>query len=152
MPRINTHKLYLRMAREIAECSYAERLKVGAIIVRDGRIIATGYNGMPAGMENTCEIRIDEDRLGKYHLKTRPEVVHAELNAILFAARNGVSTEGAALYITIAPCVPCAVAIMQAGIKEIYYCDVYDAACGNETDKLFTDNNIPVNHIILEDE
>lgn len=102
-------------AYAFASNSYAKRKQVGAVIAKDNRIIATGYNGTPPEMCNTCE----KDDV------TIPEVVHAELNAILFAARHGVALEGCTLYVTLAPCLPCSTAILQAGIRKVVYNEAY---------------------------
>ena len=103
------------MAKIVASKSKAKRLQVGAIIAKDDRICSTGYNGMPRGLTNECE----ENNV------TKQEVVHAELNAILFAARNGISTDGADIHITHAPCRGCAGAIIQSGIKRVFYGEAY---------------------------
>lgn len=109
---INAH---LKAAEAYAELSYAKRLKVGALIVKEDRVISTGRNGTPVGRDNFCEI----DSI------TKPEVVHAEENAILFAARNGTKIEGCTLITTHSPCFECAKMIVQSGIKEVYYSEEY---------------------------
>ena len=107
---------YLRMARIWAENSYCKRRQVGAIVVKDQRIISDGYNGTPSGFENICE---DEEG------KTKPYVLHAEANAITKVARSNNSSNGATLYITASPCIECAKLIIQAGIKRIVYSELY---------------------------
>ena len=104
-------KAHLKAAYAYAELSRAKRLKVGAVLLNDDRIISVGYNGMPSGMDNTCEV-------GDV---TRPEVVHAEMNAIAFAAKNGVATKGCTMVTTHSPCFECAKLLVQAGVEEIYY-------------------------------
>lgn len=136
---------YIDIAHRFAKLSAARRLKVGAIIVKDDRIISIGYNGMPAGWENDCEYKqydlskdIDgnyfpdpenhypyTDDTGRYALKTKPEVLHAEMNALMKLARSNESGDQASLFVTHAPCMDCAKGIFQAGIKEIFYTDEY---------------------------
>jgi len=111
-------RTYLRMAEELATLSHAERAKVGALIVKGTHIISEGYNGTPSGpwFRNECEVL---DSVGEMH--TRPEVIHAESNAITKLARSTNSSEGATLYVTLAPCFDCAKLIIQAGIKRVVY-------------------------------
>ena len=103
-------------AKIFAELSHARRLHVGAIVVKDDRVISIGYNGMPAGWDNTCE---DVQKDGT--LKTKPEVLHAESNAISKLARSQESGLGADIFITHAPCMECAKLIYQSGIKRVYF-------------------------------
>ena len=109
-------ELYADIAERVSKLSSARRLQVGAIVVRDDRIISIGYNGMPAGWDNNCE-RLQEDGT----LKTRPEVLHAEMNALMKLARSYESGLGADLFITHSPCMECAKGIYQAGINRVYY-------------------------------
>lgn len=106
------HNYWQEMVKLVASRSKAKRLQVGAIITKEDRIISTGFNGTPMGLDNTCE---DENNV------TKPEVIHAELNALLFAARHGISTKGATLRVTHTPCRACAGAIIQAGISEVHW-------------------------------
>lgn len=127
------------ISQESKCCSW----KVGAVIQKNDRIIATGYNGTPAHQPNCCEVArqrgwVDEGPNGSLIIKNQEvraihsawsnnNEIHAELNAILFAARNGIiALEGATMYITLAPCSQCAKAITQSGIKSIVYCEEYD--------------------------
>lgn len=122
---------YLRTARLFAEHSSAVRKKVGAVIVKDDRIISIGYNGMPTGWDNKCEevvYRIAEEPV----LKTRPEVIHAESNAIAKLAKSTESGDGASMFITCAPCIDCAKMIYQAGIQEVFYGEDYKNTDGIE--------------------
>lgn len=112
----NIHSCYISLAKEISLLSYAEKRKVGALITIDGRIVSTGYNGKIKGLDNQCE---DEDG------NTYEEVVHAEANAILFAAKLGISLNKSSIYITLSPCVNCAKMIIQSGIIEVYYLHDY---------------------------
>jgi dCMP deaminase len=107
---------YIDVAKRFAELSSAKRLQVGAIIVKEDRIISIGYNGMPPDWTNECE-NVTEDGT----LKTKPEVIHAEANAILKVAKSTQTCEGATLYITLSPCKECSKLIHQAGIKRVVY-------------------------------
>ena len=118
---------FMDTAERFAQLSSAIRLKVGAVVVKDNRIISIGYNGMPAGWTNDCEnlVRIEDDEHGRYEYKTKPEVIHAEANAILKLARDGESGNGASLFCTHAPCIDCAKLIYGAGISSFYYRNAY---------------------------
>ena len=116
---------YMAMAEELSKLSYANRAKVGAIIVRDTHIIAEGYNGTPTGFANICEY---EDYVG--HMHTRPEVLHAESNAIAKIAKSTNSSSGSTLYTTLAPCLECAKLIIQAGISRVVYKRKYHKTLG----------------------
>ena len=118
---------YMDTAERFAQLSSARRLQVGSIIVKDNRIISIGYNGMPAGWGNNCEHELDDGTL-----KTRPEVLHAEENALIKLARDGESGKDAFLFVTHAPCIQCAKLIYGAGIKEIYYKHTYRDTAGLE--------------------
>jgi len=126
---------YMKTAKLFAELSSAKRKKVGAIIVKDDRIISIGYNGMPAGWDNNCEDEIQQvDAQGfiRIMLKTKPEVLHAELNAIGKLARSNESGEGATMFVTCAPCMDCAKMIYASGIKEVFYAEDYRDQSGLE--------------------
>jgi dCMP deaminase len=110
---------YMKTAETFAELSHARRLHVGAIVVKDDRIISIGYNGMPAGWDNNCEIEVD----GK--LITRPEVLHAESNAVSKLARSSESGDGATMFVTHAPCMECSKLIYQSGIRRVYFGAAY---------------------------
>jgi len=110
---------YMDVAERFSQLSSAQRLQVGAIAVKDNRIISLGYNGMPSGWDNCCENEVMEN--GWPGLKTKPEVLHAESNCISKLARSPESGEGAVMFITHAPCIDCAKLIYQSGIAEVYY-------------------------------
>ena len=155
---INAH---MRTAENYARLSTARRLKVGAILVKDDRIISIGYNGMPAGWDNNCEDREymspdaggwlafeeivnnwpfteinevcddrDPQRVRRYNLVTKPEVLHAEANAIAKVARSAESADGSSLFVTHSPCMECAKLIYQSGIKQVFYRDNYRSQSG----------------------
>ena len=111
--------MYMHIAQIASERSYAVRLKVGCVIVKNNAIISIGWNGMPTGYDNCCEMQVD----GK--LVTRPEVQHAELNAISKLAFNGFSSRGASIFITHSPCIHCALLIQKCGIEHVYYHEIY---------------------------
>ena len=108
--------VYMGTALLHARLSKAQRAKVGAVLVTKSGVTLTGFNGTPSGWDNTCE---DSQNI------TKPEVIHAELNCILKAAKEGVSVIDSTVYVTLSPCVPCAAMLAQAGIRELVYKDVY---------------------------
>lgn len=111
----------LATAKLFGELSYSEKKKVGAVIAKDGRILATGYNGTVSGFDNTCETYdFLEDKL-----VTSPYVIHAEQNALMFCAKNGIPTDGTTMYITLSPCATCAKLLVQAGIKRVIFLEYY---------------------------
>ena len=138
---------YMDVAERFAKLSSAKRLQVGAIVVKDDRIISIGYNGMPVGWDNTCEekeyfignipakyktdpwIFKDEDG-GVGRLKTKEEVIHAEANAIAKLAKGNESGDGSTMFLTHAPCIDCAKQIYTAGIKKVYYRNSYRDTLG----------------------
>lgn len=144
---------YMKVAETFAELSSARRLHVGAIVVKEDRIISIGYNGMPSGWDNNCEdkeymsvdaggwldpeeikeqwpneeqqLPKEDNRWLRYRLKTKPEVLHAETNAIAKLAKSNESGLGATLFITHAPCLDCAKLIYQSGINHVLYRNSY---------------------------
>ena len=114
---------FMIVAEETAKLSHAVRLKVGAVIVKDDRIISIGYNGMPAGWDNVCEEEVTAHYVSytDSQLVTKPEVLHAESNAIAKLARSTESGDGATMFCTHAPCLQCAKLIYQSGIRELYF-------------------------------
>ena len=107
---------HMRAAHLYSDLSTARRLKVGALVVKDDRIISIGYNGMPKGWDNNCEIEQPDGTL-----KSKPEVLHAETNAIAKLARSNESGLDADIFVTHSPCLDCAKLIYQAGIRRVYY-------------------------------
>lgn len=155
--KLRFKQAYMDVAARFAELSHAKRLHVGAIVVKDDRIISIGYNGMPAGWDNDCEDKVwdpgaggwlDPDefdakyphegwhdgagRMVRYGLKTKPEVLHAESNAIAKLAKSNDSGNGADIFITHAPCIECAKLIYQSGISRVYYGENYRDDAGIE--------------------
>lgn len=144
MPRIDIHKVYMNIAEEISQLSYAERKKVGCILVKDGTIISHGYNGTPYGFGNECEeykeryydhpdgaeclvdqgYELMEGGIAR-KLVTKDVVLHAESNAISKVAKSSNSSEDADLYVTLSPCFDCSKLIIQSGIKRVFYREEY---------------------------
>jgi len=140
-------RAHMRTAANYASLSTARRLQVGAIIVKDDRIISIGYNGMPAGWDNTCEdtifvaedkaedydtmvsegytFGVDKDTAGWVKTVTKPQVLHAEANAIAKVARSSESAEGAVLFVTHSPCIECAKLVYQSGIRQVFWGQQY---------------------------
>ena len=110
----------MEIAEVVAKTSSATRLKVGAVAVKDHRILSIGYNGTPPGYDNECEYHNEDGSLA-----TRPEVIHAEQNAIYKMARDGQSALGADLFVTHAPCIECAKAIKTSGFRKVWYRNQY---------------------------
>ena len=132
-------QLYMDWAARTAQLSHATRLQVGAVIVKDDSVISYGYNGMPAGWDNNCEyedIGFSDAVFGESQtlinrgLKTRPEVLHAESNAIAKLAKSHNSGMGATMFVTHAPCMECAKLIYQSGIGHVLYWDAYRDTSG----------------------
>ena len=141
---------YMDIAHRTAILSNAEKLKVGAILIKDNNIIGFSYNGTPHGCDNNCENKVYmdgdagpwfdaqnietkwpfQDIKGRYYLKTKPEVSHAEENLILKLARSNESTEGGIMFITHNPCYTCSRMIYGARISEVYYSDDYRDSSG----------------------
>lgn len=120
------------IAARVARMSYARRLQVGAVVVKDGRIISMGFNGMPSGWDNDCEDIVELHEDGGHTYKTKPQVLHAESNAIAKLARSTESGENADLFVTHAPCIECAKLIYQSGVRRVYYGTAYRDSSGVE--------------------
>jgi len=114
---------YLDIAKSWSELSKAKRMKVGCIVVRDNQIISDGYNGTPGGFDNSCE---DEEFL------TKPEVLHAESNALMKLAVGTQSSKNATVYITLSPCFECSKLIIQAQVKRVVFSELYRLNSGIE--------------------
>jgi len=164
MPRIPIEVIYMQTAYQFAKLSYANRRKVGCVIVKDKQLISFGYNGMPHGFENECEeddnrfyenpddaldlveqgFTCDNGCCHKPDAITKREVLHAESNAIMKVAKSTMSCEGAELYTTTCPCFDCAKLIIQAGISKVYYSEDYRDMSGVE---LLKSAKIIVEHV-----
>ena len=143
-------KYFMDIARRTADLSHARRLQVGAVIVKDDKIISIGYNGMPAGWTNDCEYQVTEycdvtrSWLTTGETKTRDEVLHAETNAIAKLARSNESGLGSDMFITHSPCLDCAKLIFQSGIKRVFYSKAYRDDAGTE---FLKKSGIEVTHV-----
>ena len=125
-------RAHMSVAEEYAKLSYAKRLQVGAIVVKDNRVISIGYNGTPAGWDNACEVNLYDDAEQWVGDKTKPEVIHAEANAIAKLARSQESGQDATMFITHAPCIECSKIIYSSGITTVYYKNEYRDTFGVE--------------------
>ncbi len=109
------HKMHMDIAVSMAKYSKATRAKVGAVLVTSNGVVLPSYNGTPVGTDNSCE----EDGV------TKPTTIHAELNCVLKAAREGVSILGCTIYTTLSPCMACAAMLLQSGVRCVVYLDEY---------------------------
>ncbi len=116
---------HMKVAEVYAELSSAKRLQVGCVIVKDNTIIGIGYNGMPSGWDNNCEMVKHTDFTGTVVTMSKPEILHSETNAIAKVAKSTNSTDGATMFITHAPCLDCSKLIYQSGINSVYYRNSY---------------------------
>jgi dCMP deaminase len=116
---------HMKAAEVYAELSSAKRLQVGCVIVKDNTIIGIGYNGMPSGWTNECEMVKHTDFTGTVVTMSKPEILHSETNAIAKVAKSTNSTDGATMFVTHAPCLDCAKLVYQSGINSVYYRNSY---------------------------
>lgn len=128
--KANIAQAHLDVAQRYSQLSKARRLQVGAVVVKDDRIISIGYNGTPPGWDNNCEdvvghVKDDNGNVVETLLKTKTEVLHAEENAIGKLARSHESGDGATMFLTHAPCAQCAKLILVSGIRQVFYRDTY---------------------------
>lgn len=127
--RIELDEAYMQMAEVWAKRSKANRSQVGALIVKNKQIISDGYNGMPSGVEDdVCEYLVPKPASNdeEFELRTKPEVLHAESNALLKITENGgIGAQGATMYTTLSPCPECAKLIKQAKIKRVVFRNCY---------------------------
>ena len=132
----NLDHVHMRTAMLYAEKSKAVRKKVGAVIVTASGVILPGYNGTPMNTPNECEKKVWVPNegpwgdIGEYQLVTNPEVIHAELNCVLKAAKEGVSIMCSTVYVTLSPCVSCAAMLIQAGVFKLHYLEEYRDTSG----------------------
>lgn len=118
---------FIRVLNELKRESKCVSRQVAALIIKDGRIISTGYNGTLKGAPNCCEVH-DPDGFDReqHHKWSLMNEIHAEQNAIAVAAKNGIDVDGCTCYCSLQPCNACLLLLIQSGIKEIVYVDSYD--------------------------
>lgn len=127
-------EIYMELAENLAKRSHCVKAKVGAVLTKDTRIISLGYNGPPAGTNN-CDEEWPETGCPRDSKGSCSLALHAEQNAILYAAKNNFSVEGSTLYVTLSPCISCARVIFTTGIKKIIYLNSYADFKGLTTDE-----------------
>lgn len=137
---------FINIAKEIATASKCVSKQVGAVIVKEGRILSTGYNGTPAGYTN-CKEHWNGEYTKDHHDWSKTYEIHAEMNALIWAARKGISIEGATIYVTLEPCSECSKNLIAAGIKEIVYDRAYEHTDSNVISKFIKDNGVKISQI-----
>jgi len=145
--RPSWEQYFLTITRQVAERSTCKRAKVGAVIVRDKNILATGYNGAPAGLAHCTEVGclIYESKTPSGDIEENCyRTIHAEINAIAQAAKNGVSIRDAAIYVTHTPCIHCMKVLINTGIKQIFYERDYKA---NTVRDLLTSTDVVIKKV-----
>lgn len=144
------HNKFLNIAEQIATDSKCIQLQVGAVLVKQQRIISTGYNGTPSGFIN-CDNYFKNTEYSRqhHHAFSQSFEIHAQINSIIYAALNGISIKDCCIYVTHQPCNNCLKTLCGAGIKKIYYRYAYDKANYTElTLKMLKDLNVELIHII----
>lgn len=136
-------KNFINIAKELATASKCVSKQVGAVIVKDGRILSTGYNGTPAGYINCCE-HWEGEYTKDHHNWSKTYEIHAEMNALIWAARKGISVEGATIYVTLEPCSECSKNLIASGIKRIVYDRSYEHTNSDIISKFIKDNNVVI--------
>ncbi|WP_304545914.1 deoxycytidylate deaminase [Sulfurimonas microaerophilic] len=141
---------FINIAVEIANASKCVSKQVGAVIVKDGRILSTGYNGTPAGYINCCE-HWENEYTSDHHEWSKTYEIHAEMNAIIWAARKGISIEGATIYVTLEPCSECSKNLIASGIKRIVYLKPYEHTHSEVISKFIRDNGVSIERLAVEE-
>ena len=139
-------KNFLNIAKELSFASKCVSKQVGAVIVKDGRILSTGYNGTPAGYIN-CSEHWKDEYTKDHHDWSKTYEIHAEMNAIILAARKGISIEGATIYVTLEPCSECSKNLIASGIKRIVYEKAYEHTNSEIISKFLEDNGVKIEQI-----
>lgn len=116
--------IYMELATNLAKRSHCVKMKVGAVLTKDTRIVSLGYNGPPAGTHN-CDVEWPTEGCPRESKGGCSLALHAEQNAIIYAAKNNVVLEGSTLYVTLSPCLACARIIFASGIKHVIYLNSY---------------------------
>jgi len=138
-----TDQIFINIAKEIASASKCVSKQVGAVIVKNGRILSTGYNGTPPGYIN-CSDYWDGEYTKDHHEWSKTYEIHAEMNAIIWAAREGISIDGATIYVTLEPCSDCSKNLIASGIKRIVYDKAYEHTNSEIVTKFIKDNNVSI--------
>ncbi|QEZ90152.1 deoxycytidylate deaminase [Aliarcobacter cibarius] len=139
-------KSFINIAKEIAKASKCVSKQVGAVIVKDGRILSTGYNGTPPGYQNCCDYWNGE-YTKDHHEWSKTYEIHAEMNAIIWAARKGIAIEDATIYVTLEPCSECSKNLIASGIKRIVYEKSYEHTNSSVVSKFLKDNGVKIEQI-----
>lgn len=142
-------KNFINIALEIATASKCVSKQVGAVIVKDGRILSTGYNGTPAGYRNCCD-HWENEYTKEHHDWSKTYEIHAEMNALIWAARKGISIEDATIYVTLEPCSECSKNLIAAGIKRIVYLTPYEHTHSEVVSKFLVDNGVVIERLEVE--
>ncbi len=138
---------FINIASEISSASKCVSKQVGAVIVKNGRILSTGYNGTPAGYKNCCDYW-DGEYTKEHHEWSKTYEIHAEMNAIIWAARKGISIEGATIYVTLEPCSECSKNLIASGIVRIVYKNGYEHTNSDVVTKFLKSNNVAIEQLI----
>ena len=139
-------KNFINIAHEIASASKCVSKQVGAVIVKDGRILSTGYNGTPSGYIN-CSTHWGGEYTKDHHDWSKTYEIHAEMNALIWAARKGISIENGTIYVTLEPCSECSKNLIAAGIKRIVYDKAYEHTNSEIVSKFIKDNGVVIEQI-----
>ena len=139
-------KHFINIATEIASASKCVSKQVGAVIVKNGRILSTGYNGTPPGYTNCCD-HWDNQYTKEHHEWSKTYEIHAEMNAIIWAAREGISIDGATIYVTLEPCSECSKNLIASGIKRIVYKTAYEHTNSQVVSQFLKDNNVIIEQL-----
>jgi dCMP deaminase len=134
MQKPSFDEIYMELAEKLAKRSHCVKAQVGAVLTKDTRIVSLGYNGPPAGTHN-CDKEWPETGCARDSKGSCSLALHAEQNAILYAAKNNVSMEGSTLYVTLSPCIACARVIFTTGIKKVFFKDSYAKFKGLQNDE-----------------
>ena len=141
-----TDKNFINIAHELASASKCVSKQVGAVIVKNGRILSTGYNGTPAGFTNCCD-HWNGEYTSEHHEWSKTYEIHAEMNAIIWAAREGISIKDATIYVTLEPCSDCSKNIIASGIKRIVYDKSYEHTNSDVVTNFIKDNGVIIEKI-----
>ena len=137
---------FINIAHELSKASKCVSKQVGAVIVKNGRILSTGYNGTPAGFTNCCD-HWNNEYTSQHHEWSKTYEIHAEMNAIIWAAREGISINDATIYVTLEPCSDCSKNLIASGIKRIVYDKSYEHTESSIVTTFLRQNNVTIEQI-----